>query len=80
MSRNLHPIASPTDTNAAESSCIYRFSLRMGEGKGEGNLQFIHAPGNGMIPLNFAIVFSRSSRLERLTLGNLSFQANGRTA
>ena len=41
---------------------------------------FIQTPGNGMIPLNLATVFSRSSRLERLTFGNLSRHANGRTA
>src|SRR5215470_17850560 len=31
----------------------------------------IHPPGNGMMPLNFAIVLSLSSRLERLTFGYL---------
>src|SRR4029453_387096 len=36
--------------------------------------------GNGMTSLNLATVFSRSSRLERLTFGNLSRHANGRTA
>ena len=39
-----------------------------------------HTPGNGIMLLNFAMVFSLSSRLERLTLGNFSFHAKGRTA
>ena len=43
-------------------------------------LMFIQTPGNGITPLNLAMVFSRSSRLERLTFGNLSRHSNGRTA
>jgi hypothetical protein len=37
-------------------------------------------PGKGIMFLNLATVFSRSSLLERLTFGNLSFHSNGRTA
>ena len=40
----------------------------------------IQTPGNGITPLNLAMVFSLSSRLERLTFGNLSRHSNGRTA
>ena len=46
----------------------------------DDTLMLFRLLGNGITPLNLAMVFSRSSRLERLTFGNLSRHSNGRTA